>query len=80
MWQARTRTYKKTGLLGRVFGRAQDFIRAYFDSLLDPTYENSLPTATRSLKESARRRKARGGKRFGSINSLPPEVSAVGAG
>lgn len=71
--QGRTKVYKKTGLFGRIFGRAKEFLRAYFDSLIDPTFESNLTTPTMSLSESAARRKKRGGKRFGSINSLPPE-------
>lgn len=88
----RTRVYKKKGFVSRLMGGVKAFVKSYFASLINPTFEKELTksnsitsrgaggggSATAALKSSAARRKRTGGRRTGSISDLVPEPSCGG--
>jgi hypothetical protein len=88
----RTRVYKKKGFVARFMGGVKAFVKSYFASLINPTFEKELTksnsiasssaggggSATAALKASAARRKRTNGRRTGSISDLAPEPSSCG--
>ena len=90
----RTRVYKKEGFVARFMGGMKSFVKSYFASLINPTFEKELTkssitsssgssvggggSAAAALKASAARRKRTGGRRTGSISDLAPEPSSCG--
>jgi hypothetical protein len=60
---------KKKSFTKRFFGQYLEIIRAFFDSLIDPEYENTLEELVVPLPDIKKKRT----KRFGGLDDLPPE-------
>ena len=67
----RTIRMKKKSLKKRFFGQYIEIIKAFFDSLIDPEYENTLDPLPVPVNGNNLKKKRT--KRFGGLDDLPPE-------
>ena len=67
----RTIRMKKKSLKKRFFGQYIEIIKAFFDSLIDPEYENTLEPLPVPVNGNNLKKKRT--KRFGGLDDLPPE-------